>query len=83
MKKSAVIAFCMREGSAQAVAQELTEHPGYAKHEPVANAAGNTRNGRSRKTLKGEFGDPVEALTPRRWCHFRLLTHGPINHLRA
>jgi Ca2+-binding RTX toxin-like protein len=39
----------------------MTEHLGREKHEPVANAAGNTRNGRSRKTLKGEFGElPIE-----------------------
>ena len=36
---------------------EMTEHLGHEKHAPVANAAGNTRNGRSRKTLKGEFGE--------------------------
>jgi len=40
---------------------EMTEHLGHDKHEPVANAAGNTRNGRSCKTLKGEFGElPIE-----------------------
>ena len=39
----------------------MTEYLGHEKHEPVANAAGNTRNGRSRKTLKGEFGElPIE-----------------------
>jgi putative transposase len=32
---------------------EMTEH---LEHEPVTNVAGNTRNGLSRKTLKGEFG---------------------------
>ena len=41
----------------KALDAEMTEHLGHEKHEPVANAAGNTRNGRSRKTLKGEFGD--------------------------
>jgi putative transposase len=40
----------------KALDAELTEHLGHGKHEPVANQAGNTRNGKSRKTLKGEFG---------------------------
>jgi len=40
---------------------ELTEHLGHGRHEAVANARGNTRNGKSRKTLKGEFGElPIE-----------------------
>ena len=45
----------------KALDAEMTEHLGHEKHEPVANAAGNTRNGRSRKTLKGELGElPIE-----------------------
>jgi len=40
---------------------EMAEHLGHGKHRPVANPAGNTRNGHSRKTLKGEFGDlPID-----------------------
>ena len=35
----------------------MAEHLGHGKHEPVANPAGNARNGRSKKTLKGEFGE--------------------------
>lgn len=45
----------------KALDAELAEHLGHGKNEPVANAAGNTRNGKSRKTLKGEFGElPIE-----------------------
>ena len=45
----------------RALEAEMTEHLGHGKNEPVANVAGNTRNGRSRKTLKGEFGTlPIE-----------------------
>ena len=40
----------------KALDAEMTEHLGHDRHEPVVNAVGNTRNGRSRKTLKGEFG---------------------------
>ena len=45
----------------KALDAELTEHLGHDRHETVANASGNTRNGKSRKTLKGEFGQlPIE-----------------------
>ena len=45
----------------KALDAELAEHLGHGKNEPVANDAGNTRNGKSRKTLKGEFGElPIE-----------------------
>jgi len=32
----------------------MAEHLDHARHEAVANPAGNTRNGKSRKTLKNE-----------------------------
>ena len=41
----------------RALEAEMAEHLGHGKHEPVANPAGNARNGRSKKTLKGEFGE--------------------------
>lgn len=45
----------------RALQAEMAAHLGHDKHESVANAAGNTRNGTSRKTLKGEFGElPIE-----------------------
>jgi len=45
----------------KALDAELTEHLGHDRHESVANASGNTRNGKSKKTLKGEFGElPIE-----------------------
>ena len=45
----------------KALDAELAEHLGHGKHEPVANPAGNTRNGKSRKTLKGDFGElPID-----------------------
>jgi putative transposase len=45
----------------RALAAEMEMHLGHAKNEAVANTAGNTRNGTSRKTLKGEFGElPIE-----------------------
>jgi putative transposase len=45
----------------KALDAEMAQHLGHGKHEPVANPAGNTRNGKSRKTLKGDFGElPIE-----------------------
>jgi putative transposase len=45
----------------RALEAEMTDHLGHGKNEPVANQAGNTRNGKSKKTLKGEFGElPIE-----------------------
>lgn len=45
----------------RALEAEMAEHLGHARNEPVANPAGNTRNGKSRKTLKGEFGElPID-----------------------
>ena len=41
----------------RALRAEMAVHLGHDKHEPVENAAGNTRNGKCRKTLKGEFGE--------------------------
>ncbi len=41
----------------RALEAEMTHHLGHAKHEAVNNPVGNTRNGKSRKTLKGDFGE--------------------------
>ena len=45
----------------RALQAEMTEHLGHDKHSPVNNTAGNARNGKSTKTLKGDFGAlPIE-----------------------
>ena len=45
----------------RAMAAELTEHVGYEKHDPAGRNSGNSRNGTSAKTLKGNFGTlPIE-----------------------
>jgi putative transposase len=45
----------------RALEAEMAEHLGHERHAPVANPAGNARNGRSKKTLKGEFGElPID-----------------------
>lgn len=45
----------------RALQAEMTEHLGHDKHTSVSNLTGNARNGKSSKTLKGEFGElPIE-----------------------
>ncbi len=45
----------------RALDAEMAEHLGHGKNEPVTNVSGNARNGKSKKTLKGEFGElPIE-----------------------
>ena len=48
----------------RALEAEMTHHLGHEKHGRVCNAAGNTRNGTSRKTLKGKTGE-VSVVVPR------------------
>jgi putative transposase len=48
----------------RALEGELTHHLGYAKNDPVGYGKGNSRNGKSRKTLKSEQGE-VEIAVPR------------------
>src|ERR1700689_1509179 len=48
----------------RALAAEMTDHLGYEKHDPAGHHRGNTRNGNSPKTLKGDFGE-LELETPR------------------
>ena len=48
----------------RAMQAEMTRHLGYEKHDPAGNKSGNSRNGVTRKTLKGDFGQ-VEVETPR------------------
>jgi putative transposase len=48
----------------RAMQAEMTEHLGYEKHDPAGHNSGNSRNGGTSKTLKGDFGEmPLE--TPR------------------
>ena len=59
----------------KALDAELTEHLGHTRHEAVVNAAGNTRNGKSKKTLKGDFGElPIE-VPPRPPRQLRAAAH--------
>jgi len=48
----------------RALQGEMTHHLGYSKHDPVGNNTGNSRNGKSRKTVKGDFGE-IKIEVPR------------------
>ena len=48
----------------RALNAELTEHVGYDKHDPAGYNSGNSRNGATKKKLKGDFGE-IELETPR------------------
>jgi putative transposase len=45
----------------KAMDSELTRHLGYEKYSPAGKKSGNSRNGKSSKKLKGDFGEiPIE-----------------------
>ena len=48
----------------RAMGAELSNHLGYEKHDRVGRGSGNNRNGKSRKTVQGDFG-AVEIEVPR------------------
>jgi putative transposase len=48
----------------RALAAELSTHLGYEKHEAAGRGSGNSRNGASKKRLKGDFGT-LEIDVPR------------------
>ena len=59
----------------RALEAEITEHLGYEKHDPAGHHRGNTRNGKSPKTLKATLGSwswrrhaiARRRLSPRSW----------------
>lgn len=48
----------------RAMNAELTHHLGYKKHDPAGYHSGNSRNGTSGKTIRGDFGE-LEIEVPR------------------
>ena len=48
----------------RAMQAEMTDHLGYEKHDRAGSNSGNSRNGATTKTLKGDFGE-VALETPR------------------
>ena len=67
----------------RALQAEMTDHLGYEQHDPVGHHRGNTRNGKSQKTLKDEFGE-LELETPRdRQATFDPKIVAKSNHVNA
>jgi putative transposase len=48
----------------RAMKAEMTAHLGYEKNDPAGKKSGNSRNGKSKKTIKGEFGN-LDIAVPR------------------
>ena len=48
----------------RALAEEMTEHLGYEKHDPAGRGSGNSRNGMTSKTLLTDVG-AVDLAVPR------------------
>ena len=48
----------------RAMHAELDNHLGYSKHDPAGYKSGNSRNGTTKKKLKGDFGE-IDLETPR------------------
>ena len=48
----------------RAMQAEMTDHLGYNKHAPSGKNSGNSRNGASKKTIMGEFGN-LDITVPR------------------
>ena len=48
----------------RAMKAELSTHLGYEKHDPSGYKSGNSRNGKSKKKLKGDFGE-IDLEVPR------------------
>ncbi len=48
----------------RAMKAEMSAHLGYEKNDPAGKNSGNSRNGKSKKTIKGEFGN-MEIAVPR------------------
>ena len=57
----------------RALQAEMTHHLGHEKHGSIAAKGGNTRNGSSPKTIKGDFGSMPLEIPRDRECNFEPL----------
>ena len=64
MGKDGVIKKLIAKSLEQMLESELTEQLGYEKHSPTGKNSGNSRNGKSHKTLKNDNGE-IEITVPR------------------
>jgi putative transposase len=64
MGKDGAIKKLLAQSLEQMLESELTEHLGYEKHSPTGRNTGNSRNGKTYKTLKNDNGE-IEITVPR------------------
>ena len=64
MGKDGAIKKLIAKSLEQMQESELTEHLGYEKHSPTGKNTGNSRNGKTHKTLKNDNGE-IEITVPR------------------
>lgn len=64
MGKDGAIKKLIAKSLEQMLESELTEHLGYEKHSPEGINSGNSRNGKTRKSLKNDNGE-IEITVPR------------------
>ena len=62
----------------RAMQAEMTEHRGYEKHDQAGHHSGNSRNGKTTKALKGDFGEvPLETRRDRNGtCEPKIVAKG-------
>jgi transposase-like protein len=63
-RKNGLLKWMLKEMTEQILEAELTDHLGYEKHSTAVNNSGNSRNGKTAKTVRSDFGE-VEIETPR------------------
>jgi transposase-like protein len=64
MGKDGAIKKLLAKSLEEMLESELTEHLGYQKHSPAGRNTGNSRNGKTHKTLKNDNGE-IEITVPR------------------
>ena len=64
MGKDGAIKKLLGKSIEQMLESELTEHLGYDKYSPIGKNSGNSRNGKTQKTLKNDNGE-IEITVPR------------------
>lgn len=64
MSKDGAIKQLLKASMESMLEEELSEHLGYEKHSPAGKNSGNSRNGKSKKTIKSDQGK-IELKIPR------------------
>jgi hypothetical protein len=69
MSKDGAIKKLIAKSLEQMLESELTDHLGYEKHSPTWKNTGNSRNGKTHKTLKNDNGEIKIPLSPQNCRH--------------